>query len=235
MSPAGRLQVRRTAVCGGPLVLAGLARVPVEPDREQARRLAIEELSRREYQAERPGLITRMVAWLLDQLSRIRLPDHTGSSIAITVLLAVIVAVVLYALYRTGGLRRAARLDVPAGVFTGPVLDAAGHRAAADRHAARGEWAAAVLERFRAVARQLEERAIITPSTGRTAHELAAEAALRLPRLDADLAAAARTFDEVCYGHRPGTPQADGRLRSLDEAVRAARPAADAPTPGALR
>jgi hypothetical protein len=212
-----------------------LAAVPVEPDREEARRLAIEELSRREYQAARPGLLSRGLAWLFEQLSRIHLPDHTGSSIAVTGLLAVIVAVVLYALYRTGGLRRAARLRAPAEVFAGSVMDSAGHRAAADRHAARGEWTAAVLERFRAVARQLEERAIITPSTGRTADELAAEAALRLPPLDADLAAGARTFDEVCYGHRPGTPQADARLRGLDEAVRAARPAAAAATRGTPR
>jgi hypothetical protein len=218
------------------LGLAGLALVPVQPDREQARRLAIEELSRREYQAARPGLLSRGLAWLLDHLSRIRLPDHTGSSIMLATLLAVIVAVVLYALARTGGLRRAARLRVPAEVFAGSVTDAAGHRAAADRHAASGEWSAAVLERFRAVARQLEERAIITPSTGRTADELAAEAALRLPPLHADLAAAARTFDEVCYGHRPGTPQADARLRSLDEAVRVARPAAEtASAPGPPR
>ena len=111
----------------------------------------------------------------------------------------------------------------------------AAHRAAADRHADRGEWTDAVLERFRAVARQLEERAIITPSTGRTADELAAEAALRLPQLGADLTASARTFDDVCYGHRPGTPEADARLRSLDESVRAARPAALAGAPGAPR
>jgi hypothetical protein len=231
MSSAGGLAVRRAAAWAGPL----LAGVPVEPDREQARRLAIEELSRREYQAARPGLISRGLAWLLDHLSRIRLPDHTGSSIAVTALLAVIIAVVLYALYRTGGLRRAARLRAPAAVLAGSAMDAAGHRAAADRHAARGEWTAAVLERFRAVARQLEERAIITPSTGRTADELAAEAALRLPPLDDDLAAGARAFDEVCYGHRPGTAEADARLRSLDEAVRAARPAIVAATSGALR
>jgi|GEM_PF-256791 len=237
MTRAGRPASRRAApalrgVVGAVLLPAGVrllgaaARVPVEPDREQARAAAIEELSKREYQAARPGLFSRAVAWLIDQLSRVRLPEHTGSAIGLAALLAVIAAVVLFALARTGGLRGAARLRTPAEVLAASRLDAAGHRAAADRHAAAGEWSAAVLERFRAIARLLEERAILAPSPGRTADEVAAEAAAWLPDLGADLAAAARAFDDVCYGDRRGTPQADAQLRGLDEAVRRARPLA---------
>ena len=77
-------------------------------------------------------------------------------------------------------------------------------RAAADAAAARGDWSTAVLERFRAVVRSLEERALLDDRPGRTAHEAAEAAAARLPARAAELRRAARLFDDVCYGARRG-------------------------------
>jgi hypothetical protein len=59
---------------------------------------------------------------------------------------------------------------------------------------------------------------------GRTADELAAEAAVSLPGFDAELAAAARSFDDVTYGGVPGTRTAYEVMSSLDERLRQARP-----------
>jgi len=87
-----------------------------------------------------------------------------------------------------------------------------------------------VVERFRAVARELEERAVLVAQPGRTADELAGEAGQLLPALAGQLAAGSSLFDDVRYGGRTGTPDADRQLRALDEAVRSARPAAPAAT-----
>ena len=101
---------------------------------------------------------------------------------------------------------------------------AAWHRAAADAAAAAGDVRTAVLERFRAVVRELEERAVLAEQPGRTADEAARDAAARLPGLGERLTAAARIFDDVRYGDRPATAAMDEALRELDAALRGGAP-----------
>ncbi|HVL86337.1 MAG TPA: DUF4129 domain-containing protein, partial [Pseudonocardia sp.] len=109
-------------------------------------------------------------------------------------------------------------------LFAAGPRTSADHRAAADAHAARGEWDAAVRERFRAVVRDLEERELIDTRAGRTAGEAATDAGLVLPSCAADLHAAAGLFDEVVYGGRRAAQDGDARIRAVDDAVRRARP-----------
>jgi hypothetical protein len=199
--------------------------VPVRPGREQARSWALEELAKRDYAGARPGLVQRAVTWALDHLGTVR---DVGPGVAVTLLalvVAAIVALVGYGLYRTGGVGRTARRATAPGLDD-PTATAAEHRAAADRYAAAGEFDAAVLHRFRAIARTLEDEAILAPQVGRTADEVAYEAGYRLPALAADLGSAARTFDDVHYGDRHVDATADQRMRRLDDAVRHARIAA---------
>jgi hypothetical protein len=86
---------------------------------------------------------------------------------------------------------------------------------------AAGQWAEAIRERLRAIARDLEERVILDPRPGRTADELAREAGAVLP---VDLGPGVQVFDEVWYGDRPGTAEGYQLLKDLDEAVRKAKP-----------
>ncbi len=44
-----------------------ISRVPVELGREEATRLAREELSKEVYRANRPGLVRRLLGWLVDR------------------------------------------------------------------------------------------------------------------------------------------------------------------------
>jgi hypothetical protein len=108
-------------------------------------------------------------------------------------------------------------------VFDDGARSAAWHRAAADAAVAAGHLRTAVLERFRAVVRELEERAVLAEQPGRTAGEAAQAAASRLPALGERLTAAARIFDDVRYGDRPATPEMDDALRELDAALLAER------------
>jgi Domain of unknown function (DUF4129) len=200
--------------------------VPLTPSREEARGWAVRELTDPAYARAQPGLLQRGVRWVLDRLAGLRLraevlPDaRTG----LVLLLVVVVAVVAVVLPRTGRLRGPGRAAGPAPVFGGGSLSATEYRRRADEAAARGDWAATVRERFRAVVRALEERTVLDERAGRTADEAAAEAARALPDQAAELAAAARLFDEVTYGGRPAGPDHDARLRSLDVAVATGRP-----------
>ena len=203
------------------------ADVPVQPGREQAHAWAASELAHREYDAGRPGLLARLLTWLLDRLQALPGPGNGLSTVLIVVLLVFLIAAVGWALHRAGGLRRdPAPTERPG--LGGTTRPAADHRSEADRLAAAGDWAGAVLERFRAVARRLEEEAVLVPQPSRTADEVAREAGARLPEVADGLAAAARLFDGVRYGGRPASAGDDARLRELDAGVARARPVAGA-------
>jgi hypothetical protein len=221
-------------VLGLPALAAATVRasVPVEPDRDTARRWAAGELSGSEYQASRPNLLARLLTWLMDHL---RLPEihGTGSEVVLLVVVLAVVAVAFYAVQRSGGLRRQAH-SAGEDVFDARILAAADHRAAAGAAERGGDWRTAVVERFRAVARELEERAVLVPQPGRTADEVAMDAGVWLPELADRLRRAAELFDDVRYGDQPATETAAAALRELDEAVRRARTAA-APVPPAGR
>jgi hypothetical protein len=206
--------------------------VPVELGREAAREAAREELSRQVYQEARPGLTERVLQWLFERITAL-LDDVGGAAPGgypglILILLLVVAAVVAVRL-KVGPLGRAGRVEDA--LFVGGPRSAAEHRAAADAHAAAGEWADAVRERLRAVIRSLEERALIEPRPGRTADEAAAQAGQSLPECAASLRAGARLFDDIWYGERTATAASDQALSDLDEQVRAARSV----SPAALR
>ena len=200
---------------------------PVELGREAAQDLARDELAKQVYRDAGPGLVERLVRWLYDRVSD-ALDQVAGVSpggyAGVVMVLALLAVAALAVRFRVGPLGRRDALDQA--LFVGRERSADEHRSAADAHAAAGEWAEALRERLRAVVRSLEERAVLEPRPGRTAHESAAQAGAALPGCAADLAAAARLFDDVWYGGRPAGPEADARLRALDAAVRGARPVA---------
>jgi hypothetical protein len=211
------------------------AATPLVPSREQARGWAARELADPAYARAQPGLLQRGVRWVLDRLAELA-PDGAPTTRAgLVVLLLGVLVVAAAVLLRTGRVRGPDRSVRTASLFAGSATTAAGHRALADAAAARGDWAGAVRERFRAVVRTLEERTVLDERPGRTADEAARDAARLLPQLAADLGACARLFDEVAYGSRPARADHDARLRSLDQAVLAARPVWDAAAPAGSR
>jgi len=202
-----------------------IASVPVDLGRDEAAQLAREELAKQVYRDAGPGLVERLVRWLLEQAGRL-LDGAAGVSpggySGLVVVLLLVAAAVVAVRLKVGPLgRRAAREEA---LFVGRTRTAAQHRAAADAHAAAGAWAEAVRERLRAVVRSLEERAVLDERAGRTADEAAAEAGRALPGCAAGLRAAAVLFDEIWYGGRPAGPESYAALRDLDAQVQAARP-----------
>ena len=167
---------------------------------------------------------------LLDAINRLLTDLYTAgksfpggwwSVVALAALTALAVALVLA---RLGPLARAHR-DASQAAPGGQSLSAADHRQRAAQLASAGDYAAAILEAVRGIARQLEERGVLSPRLGRTADEIAAEAGLALPAEAAALQDAARLFDDICYGERPGTAGGYALVRSLDTRLQSARPA----------
>ncbi len=204
--------------------------VPVEPDAEEARRWAEEELSRSVYDQE-PTLLERAWEWFVDLLDSIFATDIPAPPNLVPVIgvlgVAVLLAVVIYL---AGPLRtrRRARQGSHA-VFDDPYTSSAELTESADAAAARGDWSLAVLMRFRAIIRSLDERAIVEDRPGITAHEASTAAAAALPQCAAGLHWAGRLFDDVRYGDaRPG-PGEDAQLRELAVQVAGARVAAPEP------
>jgi hypothetical protein len=197
---------------------------PLYPGREEARRWAQEELARPEYREQRPGFLERLVRWFLDRLADLPGPSTPASAWLLGVVVVVLIVLAALALKIIGGPRRVAGVPRPDTLFGEKTTTALEHREAADRAASQQNWRTAVLERFRAIMRELEERAVLEPRPGRTADEASREAGTRLPWLLETLLTSARRFDDVRYGDYPATDRMDAELRELDDSVRSSRP-----------
>lgn len=192
--------------------------VPVELDGPAARDHARREIAKPIYQADAPNPLERLRDWVADRIGSAI--DHTASLSPAGIwgwfaLLLVVGLAVAAIGFRVGGIRRAAAIDT--GTLLDTRLSAAGHRAAAEDHAQAGRWPEAVRERLRAVVRVAEELGVIESRPGRTADEIATDVGSSMPSLAADFAVAARSFDDIWYGGRTGTPEAYATVVRLDE------------------
>ena len=142
-------------------------------------------------------------------------------------LTAAVVVVLAAGLWLAGPARVNRRPRGP--VVDGRPMSAAGYRLAADQHASGGDYPAAITARFRAIAVDFEQRGILQPRPGRTAAELGQEAASAIPAEAAALGRAARLFDDVRYGGRPGSLVGYQQLRELDLRIVAAPAAVTTP------
>ncbi|MFB9686352.1 DUF4129 domain-containing protein [Amycolatopsis plumensis] len=209
------------------MVTSRLADVPVDIDRDTARRAAEQELTDPKYRDARPGLLQEIGQWLGEQLEKLLNSLSTGvpgGIFGVLLIVALLIVLVVVIRLRTGKIARSARADRV--VFGSLRKSAADYRRSAAEAAAAGRFDDAVRDRFRAVVRALEERALLDTRSGRTADEAAAEAGQLLPNVADELRQGARLFDDVHYGGREGTEAAYRTLTELDERCRRERPVA---------
>ncbi|TRW44137.1 DUF4129 domain-containing protein [Georgenia yuyongxinii] len=204
-----------------PVAVPVLLGVPVDPDAAEARRLAEEELAKAIYDHS-PSLIDRLLTWLQQLYEALtRLGGQTPSGVVPLLLVLAFAAVVALGLL-LGGRARRRRLARTAGASAGlfeDVRTSTDLTREADAAARRGDHSLAVLERFRAIIRSLDERALLDDRPGLTAHEATALATAALPDLSAELDRAGRLFDDVRYGHAVADAGDDQAMRHLAEQV----------------
>lgn len=200
----------------------------VDIDHDAAHEAAQRELAKPIY--PRQSLSERVGDWLDELIYRIVSKGSTipGGWLTIAILL-IIVAVAIVITVRVARKTMHTNRSNDYELFGSAELSAAQHRATAEQYAARGDWAAAIRHRLRAVARYLEEVGVLDAVPGRTSYELARAAGTALPQLSNEFLDAATAFNDVTFGDQPGTPDSYRLICNLDEHLRARQPA----TPGA--
>lgn len=210
------------------IVLAS-AEPPLDPDDGTARDWLQQELSKGEYVSAQPTLWDRISQAFFDWLNSLFQDtgtvgfDPTGLIVVLVVVVAIVVLAILVG--RPALARRSAESNVRR-VFEGDDARSAAELRAASEAAARDrDWALAVSERFRAIARALGDRTLVAVRPGSTAHEIARRASVPFPAELEALELAARDFDDVRYLDRDGSEAAWQRTRDLDSRLESARPA----------
>lgn len=205
---------------------------PVDIDSDTAHEIAQNELGKPIY--PKASLMERLEGWLEDLFYRIMVEGSSvpGGWFTITVLLILVAVAAVVAARVAMRTMRTDRNASPA-LFGVTEMSAAQYRVAAEQAAALGDWSLATRHRLRAVARHLEETAVLHPVPGRTATELARDAGDAIPRLAGEFRRAADAFNDVTYGEQRGTEVRYREVAELDDhlRVRGAGPAADAAAP----
>lgn len=221
MTPA----VRVLAILGP--TPTGAPGVPVTPDAAEARRWLLDELAKAPYQAAKPTWFDLLAKAVKDWLASLFSPPHGSMAPLLVVALVVVALALIVVAFVVFGLPRLNRRSTLLGELFGEAdrRDADDLRRAAERAAASENWTLAIEELFRALARGLAERTILTVHPGTTARGFAARAARVFADERDELADAATVFDRVRYLGGTGSPAEYERLAALERAMRSARPA----------
>jgi hypothetical protein len=213
------------------VILAALpSDVPVDPDAPDATQWLITELSKAQYQAAQPTLFDRFAKSIQDWFESLQLGAASGPpALGLTVVIVLAVAAIVAAILIFGLPRLGRRSRVTGSLFGDEdARTAARIRQDAERAAANGDYSAAVVEMFRAIARGLAERTIVTTSPGTTAHDFAARTGDIFPVLAERLTESAESFDSVRYLERTGTQAQYEAIASLEKSLRSAKSPLDA-------
>jgi hypothetical protein len=201
---------------------------PVAPD--EAERLLLRELAEPVYREHGDSLLLvlweRFLAWLSDVLDVEPSGTLTGIAVVVTVVLAA--ALLLVVLWLAGPLRRRGRRRSATALAAEPEVTAAELLRRAEAAAASGRERETVLLAVRSLVRDLEERTLLPPAEGRTAHEAAEEAASWFPPLAGALRRTASAFDRAAYSRRPVGATAGDDALQLARYLSSARPDRDA-------
>lgn len=209
----------------------GMSDVPVDPDADQARDWLLEELAKTKYQPPPQSGQNQRPSWFDDLLDAInRFLNSLGGQetvpfwIVLLVIIAVGVLVVAFLVFGVPKLRARSSVVDDELFEADDDRDAAAMRRDADAAAKAGDWARAIAERFRAIARSLHERALLSTLPGSTAHDVARRAARALPEHGEALERAAHDFDAVRYLGAAGDRDRYERLVELDRTIERTRP-----------
>lgn len=201
---------------------------PLVPDGDEAREWAENELSKPQYAEARPTFFDELSRGVAQFLADLFSGDGgaafgPAAAIAVAALIgvALILALLVWGRPRRGFARPSDASDLLGSTDT---RSAAQLRTDAERQARTGDWDEAIVLRYRAIARSLVERDLLTPAPGATAQTLAREASVVFPAEARALTTAAASFDDVRYLRHPGTAERYREIADTDERLRASRP-----------
>lgn len=197
---------------------------PLQPDEEEARRWAIEELSRRVYSEEKPWweqLYDKFIDWLDDiGPNADTLPLHWVPLILLTVFLVAIIIVIALG----GRMRRVRRAQTPQGPMwlEGDDRTTQEFWQAALQAANENNFTLAIIEGFRGIVSHLEEHDQVETHHGMTALEVAGLIAMSFPTQEALIHRTATLFNHCLYGELSATQTDYHHILTLAQAINAA-------------
>lgn len=211
-----------------------ISEIPLVPDGEQARDWAVQELADPIYQAAQPTWFDRAAQAARDALASLFSPDVAPEWAAILALVAAIlaIAVIVIAVLVWGVPRRSSARHRRSAELFGDIdyRTAEGLRAAAESARSRRDWDAAIVLRFRAAARGLDERGLVELAPGTTARQFAMRAEALVAPGTARVRDAAAVFEDVRYLQRTGTEAGYEVVAAADSALGRLAPALAEPT-----
>jgi len=194
----------------------------LDPTPAEARDWLEQELHRSDYQS--PWLESA-IRWVLDQLGR--LLDGAGHVAGLSPLITVLVALAVIALlvWVLPKVRRESVVARTGGaVLEDLAITARTYRDLAAKAFRDGRYDDAILDGFRAIAKDMSDRTLLDDAPGRTAHEVSLALAPPFPDHADRLVRAADVFDSVRYGHRRASAEQFGEVQHLDAELVRARP-----------
>jgi hypothetical protein len=196
----------------------------LDPSPAEARRWLSDELHRSDYRNPWLGSALR---WVFDQVAKLldgaNKVANGGLSPVVTALVA-LAAVTLLVWVVPKVRREPVAAHQSGAVIVDPTITAAAYRQLAAGALRDGRYDAAVLEAFRAIAKDMSDRRLLDDAPARTAHEVSLELAGPFPDFAGRLAQCANLFDAVRYGHRSATADQAGQALWLDAELAKARP-----------
>ena len=194
----------------------------LNPTPPEARNWLKQELHGSDYQSPWLDSLSR---WITDQLGKLLdgASHLAGLSPAITALIALVVIALLAWI-----LPKVRRERVVAGsdgvVLEDVTITARLYRSMATQAIRDGRYDDAVLDRFRAIAKDMSDRRMLDDAPSCTAHEVSMALASNFPEQADRLARAADLFDSVRYGHRRTGAYQAGQIQALDTELVTVRP-----------
>ena len=200
------------------------AEPPVLPDAGEAQRWAAEELAKPEYRDAAPSWLDTLWRNFLDWLQSLDGSPGDAAPVPSPVIAIVIAAIVAAAIILIRPRLNARARQAKELFERDTALAAADYRERAEAAAAAGRWGDAVVDRFRGVVRNAEDRAILDPQPGRTADEAARALSVPFDTESGRLARAAAVFDGIRYGNRSAGSADYQEMVELDAALDALKP-----------
>jgi len=211
------------------MTLAGWSLVGgLDPTPPQARDWLRQELAGPEY---RSPWLDSVLRWFTDQIRKLfeGASQLAGLSPLITVSIALaVIALLVWVLPRVRRERRVAGSD--RAVLDDVTITARHYRDQAAQALRDGRYDDAVLDGFRAIAKDMSDRRVLEDAPGRTAHEVSMALTTPFPDHADRLALAADLFDSVRYGHRRASAHQAGQIQELDAELATSHPLLMAPS-----
>lgn len=205
---------------------ARAAETPWTPEKDEARRTILQELSKPEYVEQRRNPLSQwledawnaLVAWLSGVDGGGMLP---GWLILVVVgVLAVVLLLWLRPRFGSSGAR-----DDDASHVVDTALSAAQYRAAGDAALQESRATDAVLAYYRALIRESQHRVLLQERASLTATEASFVLGSRFPDHRERLRRAAIGFNDIAYGHREASLDQAREFAALERDVRETEPA----------